>query len=306
MKSDRFYLNGQLIDSADCLLPISDRSFLFGEGLFETILVKDGRAHFVDDHIDRLAESCQFFEYHFEPDKLKEGVAGVVTENNLKEGRVRITVSATDQSSPSQPMARKTSILINFVRGAPYSTSQYREGLKALIARTTIRNEQSPLSSHKSTSYGDSLMASREAKRGDVDVAILLNSKGSISEAHIANIFLATEREIVTPPLVDGPLPGVIRAKVISLCQRHNIPIKEISLEPKDLTRYRFAFLTNSLMGIMPLSSMLLANTETVRFNLFNSTDIVGRLQQLLSKASLISDSEYVSTKSTARAARGI
>jgi len=282
MKSDRFYFNGELVNSTDCLLPISDRSFLFGEGLFETILVKDGRAHFLDDHIDRLAKSCQFFEYHFEPGKVKEGVTGVVTENNLAEGRIRITLSATDQTNPSQPAARKTSTLINFVRGAPYSASQYSEGLKALIARTTVRNEQSPLSSHKSTSYGDSLLASREANRGDVDVAILLNSKGSISEAHLANIFLATEKEIVTPPLTDGPLPGIIRAKVVSLCQRNNIPIKEISLVPKDLARFRFAFLTNSLMGIMPLSTLELANTETVSFDLFNSTDIVGKLQQLL------------------------
>jgi len=116
------------------------------------------------------------------------------------------------------------------------------EPVKAITATVTCRNEQSPLSSIKSTNYLDAILARREAAQAGADDAILLNTKGYVSEASAANVFCRFGDELVTPPLDDGALPGVMRQ-----CVLDREPCVERSLWASELLKADEIFLTSSL-----------------------------------------------------------
>jgi branched-chain amino acid aminotransferase len=119
--------------------------------------------------------------------------------------------------------------------------------VKAIIAMTTRRNEHAVTSRIKSLSYLDNVIARREAAEYDADDALLMNTQGRLAESTIANIFLMINGALVTPPVSDGALPGVMRADLIARFRAEEHP-----LEVDDLSRAEEAFLTNAL-GIRPL-----------------------------------------------------
>jgi branched-chain amino acid aminotransferase len=116
-----------------------------------------------------------------------------------------------------------------------------------MIATVTRRNAQSPLSRIKVTSCADSILARIAATRLGFDDAILLNNAGFVAEATAANLFAVIDGTLVTPPVADGALPGVMRGAIID-----RMTVEERSLTPEDLAGASEVFLTTSL-GIRPL-----------------------------------------------------
>jgi branched-chain amino acid aminotransferase len=116
-----------------------------------------------------------------------------------------------------------------------------------MVATVTRRNALSPLSRVKVTSCADNILARIEATRLGFDDAILLNGAGRVAEATAANLFAVIDGALVTPPVGDGALPGVMRGTIID-----KMPVEERSLTPEDLAGASEMFLTTSL-GIRPL-----------------------------------------------------
>jgi len=252
--TDYTFLNGTLTSSSSAQISVTDRSYLFGDGLFETILVQNGKPCYLNEHLNRLRLSTAFFAYDLpSAEELAGAMQAVIDANALESGSMRLTVSPRE----SQGLLAKTNsplnILITIRRGRPYREELYEHGFTVIIAQTTRRNEHSPLSRHKTTNFADSILAKREAKLCGSDEAILLNAAGRLTEAAVANLFLVINGAVLTPPVADGVLPGIIREKVLGLCSDLNIPAREQTLTPKDLEEAEEAFLTNSLLGVMPV-----------------------------------------------------
>ncbi|MBT9140297.1 MAG: Branched-chain-amino-acid aminotransferase [Dehalococcoidia bacterium] len=252
--NDYYYLNGTLMLSGSCQISVTDRSYLFGDGLFETILVQNSKPLYLSQHLNRLQHSSVFFAYNLPSgEELVEAMQLVIEANALENGSIRLTVSPRE----SQRLLAKTNstlnLLITLRHGRPYSEELYEQGFTAIIAQTTRRNEHSPLSRHKTTNFADSIIAKQEALQSGSNEAILLNTAGRLTEATVANLFLIINGEVLTPPIADGILPGVIRQKVLELCQDLNITAREQTMTPKDLEQAEEVFITNSLMGVMPI-----------------------------------------------------
>ncbi len=273
---DYFYLNGELVLSQSCSLLTSDRSYLLGDGLFETILVKNSKPIYHVEHLERLQASCIEFAYNpLSVEELSKAILSVIEANSLEEGSIRLTVSPRESDGLLAVPRSALNILITFRRGVPYAPALYERGFTAITAKSTRRNQHSPLSRHKTTSFLDNIVAKREARALNADEAILLNTAGNIAEGSVTNVFLVIHGEVLTPPIADGALPGIIRQKVLQSCNSQCIPYREASLAPIDLILADEVFLTNSLMGIMPLSKV-----EHYSFDL-NKAPIVSELAKI-------------------------
>lgn len=151
---------------------------------------------------------------------------------------------------------------INFTsRANPYASMADRPGY--VITLSSIRrNETSPLVRHKTFNYGDSILAKRQARAEGIDEPIFCNMQGQLTEGAVSNLFFIKNGRPYTPPVEAGLLPGIIRSY---LCQCYDVIEKP--LYPEDVRTFDECFLTNSLMGLMPVRRF-----GTVAFPVFPET----------------------------------
>ena len=158
--------------------------------------------------------------------------------------RVTLSGGAPEADLPSQLLLHK--------RVIPYTPNQYDIGIR-LHVLPSLRNEHSPLTSIKSTNYLENILAKEEAKRKGADEGLWLNTKGYISEGTMSNLFFIKDETLYTPSLSSGCLPGTRRQIVLDIAHSLEIPTDEGLYPLSDLLLSDAIFMTNALMGIMPV-----------------------------------------------------
>ncbi|WP_341989818.1 aminotransferase class IV [Azorhizobium sp. AG788] len=233
----RVWLNGALLDADDARIAPGDRGFTLGDGLFETLAVRAGTISRLPAHLARLAAGAQVLGLPLPAFDLPQIAAALLQANGWSDAVLRLTVTRgvgprgvlpPDQPSPTV-----------LVTAAPMAAPG---GPARLVTATvTRRNEHSPLSRIKSLNYLDNILARQEAHTLGADDALLLNTQGRLAESTIANVFLVLDGTLVTPPLGEGALPGVMRAEVLA----HGAVERPVSVA--DLQAASEIFLTSSL-----------------------------------------------------------
>ncbi|MEQ8508100.1 MAG: aminotransferase class IV [Rhodospirillaceae bacterium] len=238
-------LNGTLQNADSARIDPADRGFTLGDGVFETIRVRGGKPNRIEAHLARLREGAGTLGITMPtPDVgIVKRLAGVLEANDLSDAVVRLTLS--QGPGPRGLLPPDPGFPTLMISAAPLPPPG--GPVTAIIALTTRRNEHSPLSRIKSLSYLDSVIARREAESYGADDALLMNSEGRLAESTISNLFLMINGAILTPPVSEGALPGVMRADILARFRGEEQP-----LTPDDLSRAEEAFLTNAL-GIRPL-----------------------------------------------------
>lgn len=216
----------------------ADEGYFFGIGAFETIAVENGKAVLLDKHYERLWRALQFLHLAYSPEEIKEQAEAALAKPEMKSGRkvLKITVSGKN-------------IVVN-TRDNTYSLEDYERGFRTAYSAVR-RNETSPFTYHKTLNYGDCLFEKRRAKEEGIDEPLFLNGKGEICEGATANIFFVKGGEIITPPVSCGMLPGIMRDYMIE-----RYPVREEIILPSDIEGCGEMFLTNSLLGVMPVRSL--------------------------------------------------
>jgi branched-chain amino acid aminotransferase len=232
----KVYLNGTLVDQDNACLNPMDRGFLLGDGLFETIRVEDGAPARLERHLRRLSYGCDVLRMDF-PQWLTPAIDETISANKVTNGVLRLTV--TRGPGPRGVLPPKDATQTVIISATP-SEIRTTDPMKAKIAKTTRRNEFSPLAQCKSLNYLDNVIARQEADDQGADEALLLNTAGNLAEATAANLFVVIDGMLLTPPVTDGALPGVMREEILTDAEQR-------TLRPDDLARASEAFLTNSL-----------------------------------------------------------
>ncbi len=231
------WFNDRLVDESQgsALLPISDRSFLRGEGLFETLLTLAGKAVALDRHIARIHSGAAILGIAVPThDAIAIAVTSVLqSTREIALGRMRITISGSGSF---------------LVTHHPYK--EWSEPAK-LVTYPHPLNAKSPLQRVKSTSYGEYLMAYRYAQERNADDALLFNTSDQVMEASTANIIALIGGKWVTPPLSAGPLPGITR----ELLMEWGL-ISERELIFEELARCESIGLISSLRSIQPVAEI--------------------------------------------------
>lgn len=248
------WLNGDIVDERDARIDTRDRGFLLGDALFETLLARRGRIAFLDAHVVRLAAGASILGI---PMPVSTGHLAVACEmlleaNGLLDApRVALRITLSRGPGPRglvPPEDPVPTLLISAVESPPPPAAQ------SAIVATPRRNALSPVSRLKAVAYIDNVLAREEARARGADEALMLDTTGHLACASVANVFLWEGERLVTPAEECGILPGVTRAAVMELAERLGIELVEDMIMPQRLVHAHGIFLTNSLMGLMPLS----------------------------------------------------
>lgn len=250
------YLNGEYINGEEAMISASDRGFLYGDGLFETIRIYDGEIFLGDQHLVRLFRGASLLQIPLEKDVniYKPIFKDVIEMNQMNEGFLRLSVSrGTGKRGLLPQQCADPAIMVAPFFSIPYEEENYSKGFTAVTIKNTRRNPFSPLSKLKTLNYLDNILAKMEAEERNVQEGLLLNVFGNLAGGTVSNLFVVKNRTLYTPTLNCGILNGITRERVIQLALKKNIQVKEKPLNPNQLYEAQEAFLTNSLMEIMPL-----------------------------------------------------
>ena len=236
-------------------ISVLDRGFLYGDGLFETMRAYWGEVFRLENHLDRLSRSAKEIEipFSYTRKELKNIIKRILKINSLSEAYVRITLSRGVSEPGLISKCKSPATLVIMAREfKPPSPSEYRKGWRATIVETR-QNQASPVSRLKSLNFLNNILARKEAEAKGVNEGILLNTLGDVAEASTSNIFLVKRGIVITPREESGLLPGITRGVVLELATTLGLKAHKGKISLDDLMGAEEAFLTNSLIEIMPL-----------------------------------------------------
>ena len=251
------YVNGSLVQRDDATISALDPAVVHGRALIETFRSHEGRVFRLAQHFERLCSGAPILGLTI-PLTLRDleaAVADVLARNEALDARLRLTVSAG--AGPN--------VILTADPLTDYAPELYVRGMHATIA-DVLRNETSPLSRIKcAAGLLDGVLARERARKAGFDEAIMLNTGGSVAEATVSNVFVVRKGRLLTPTIECGALLGVTRAAVLDLARASGIEAAEMEVTLDGLRTCDEAFLTNSVMGVMPLTRLedaLIANGD--------------------------------------------
>ena len=254
---------GELLPAERAAVPVADRGFWLGDGLFESVLVWRGALPLLSRHLARLSAGLDVLG--FPPPRpaaeLAERCVAVVAANGVDSGWLRLAVSRGEGPRGfAPPAAAQPLLLIQAGTAGPTGThagthAGTHSGMHAGWAPWRV-DPAYPGCRLKSLSGLDKVLARREAARRGLDELLWCNTAGEVAEGAATNLFCLVDGVLHTPHPDCGLLPGVARGLVLELTAAAGMAVAESRLHPADLERATEAFLTNAVLGIVPLLSV--------------------------------------------------
>lgn len=269
--------NGKLTSKDSYYLNGLNRGFLYGDALFETLRVVDGKIIFWEEHYLRLMSSMRILRMEipmtFTMEFLEEEILKLFAQKDTnKTARIRITVFRND-GGYYKPQSNEVSYLIiaENLEDAFYILNEGSYEVELFKDFTVSKNM---LSNLKTTNRILNVVGSIYAKENGYDNCFLLNDTKSVVEALNGNIFLVKDNILKTPPLEDGCIRGIIRKQILDILNKiDGYECIEKSISPFELQQADELFITNSIQGIQPISKYRKKTYDTVM-----AKDILGKL----------------------------
>lgn len=247
------FLNGRFVAESEALVPVTDRGFLYGDGVFETLRVQRGEPVWWTRHMARLERGLSLLRIALpsRADDLRTQAVELIRRNNLPDCTLRLAISrGSGRRGYSIQGADSPTVVMTLHPFVPPPGS-------LRLATATLRvPARDPLALTKSANKLPHILARAEAEERGADDALLLNVTGDVAEASASNVFWIEGGTVYTPPLTDGALAGVTRDVVLEICRQHQVPAGEDSSPRSRLLQAEGVFLTNSTMGIVPVSEI--------------------------------------------------
>jgi branched-chain amino acid aminotransferase len=249
-------INSELVLAEQARIPVFDRGFLYGDGVFETLRVYNGRPFRSHAHWERLCRSASLIRLTipFTQDDFHERLERVISTNSLKEAVARVTVSRGVGSARFTLNYEQHPTTVFWARPfEAYPEKLYGDGAKIVIAKTRRINPDALNPAAKSANYLNSVLARAEAEDASALEAVMLNAHGFLTEGSVTNLFLVRRDALLTPSLECGVLPGITRATVLELAPRVGLAARENKLRADDMLQSDEVFITNSTLEVLPV-----------------------------------------------------
>lgn len=258
-ESTHVIYNGETLEKGAAGIPLTNRAFRFGDGLFESIRIINGSPCFMDNHLNRIKQGVTAMKMEMTADydweKLERDLLRLIERNGVTSGgRARITIS---RSSEGYYRPKDDDGIDYLIEVYPHPDERFilnEKGVQIDSYHDMVK-QINVLSRYKLLNCQLYIMASIHAKQKGIDNSLILNERDNIIEANDSNIFLVSNRVLYTPPLEDGCVGGTMRMEVINTALRHDIKVYETSLLPQNLLVADELFLTNAISGIRWVSS---------------------------------------------------
>ena len=252
------YLNGKFVPEEQATVSVFDHGFLYGDGVFEGIRAYDGRVFRLEDHVKRLFDSAQaiMLNIPLTEDEMCQAILETLRKNNLRDAYIRPIVSRGygDLGLDPNKCPKPSVIIIAVEWGAMYG-DLYEVGLTAVSVSVRRNSPDSLPPNIKSLNYLNNILAKIEANIKGGNEAIILDSRGLVSEGSGDNIFVIKDGQISTPHTINN-LKGITRAAVMDLAETRGNPIQEKELGLFDLYTADEVFVTGTAAEVAPVTKV--------------------------------------------------
>ena len=262
--------NGTLLSQTDSKLTVNNRGYKYGDALFETLKVVNGKIFFWEDHYFRLMSSMRILRMdipmNFTMEFLESEILKTLEANDLlnASARVRLNVDRGEggKYAPSKEALVHFNISVEPHNDPFYSIDSDNSYIVDLYKDYFVA--PGLLSGLKSNNKAIQVIGSIYAKENDFDNCLVLNTNKSVIEALNGNLFVVKGDTIKTPPLEDGCLKGVMRKQILELLAKDvNVIVEEASISPFELQKADELFVTNVIKGIVPITKYRKKNYES-------------------------------------------
>jgi len=251
-------LDGEFLDADSQYLNASNRSFRYGDGLFESIRIVEGKIFNLENHFKRITSGLKILKIQMPLsltlERLEELILELVKHNEIEGGacaRLVVYRGGNGNFMPSS-MSGKYLIEVNKIDDNFFRLNE--RGLSVDIY-DDMKKQLNPLSPYKTCNSLLYIVASVMARENGLDDVLLLNETHNIIEATSSNVFIVTNGVLYTPTIEDGCVGGTFRMHLINLAIENNIKVYECALTPQNLLAAEEIFFTNSIKGIQWVGS---------------------------------------------------
>lgn len=266
------WLNGSFVDETEAGVSVRDTGLLHGIGVFTTMRAKAGEIVRIDRHLQRIRESCETL---FIPLLPKDGViadaaAELLQRNQLADARMRLTVTrGVTQPDPLHGVRVDPTTLLTATQYEPYPAELFEKGMTVAVIDEYKLNPYDVQAGHKTVNYMSRLNSLNHAVKQGAGEALWFNVHNYLQSGCVANVFLVKGGTLLTPPTntdlhdevvraitpyaKSNVLPGITRGAVIERAKGAGIEVVTRGLTITDLLEADEVFLTNSIMGVMPV-----------------------------------------------------
>jgi aminodeoxychorismate lyase len=258
------FLNGKFVPEDQAVVSVFDRSFLYGDGLFETVRIFNSRPFRWQQHMDRLEHGAEFIKVRlpFATSQLRDFAERLISLNQMPDGLLRLTLSRGVGPRGYSPKGAQSPTLVMSAHPSSSGASAACPELAddplrwRMVASPFRLPANEPLAQFKTANKLPQILARSQAEEAQADEALLLNTDGWVVEGSCSNLFWIAHGQVVTPPLADGILAGVTRAVVCELCATLGLTLCERNIRPDQLKLSDGVFLTLSSLGIVEAQSL--------------------------------------------------
>lgn len=250
-------VNGVLMPAEGPCLPLNNRAYHFGDGLFESIRVVDGKACFLDAHWARLSTGAEILHIGLPQGMDRKGFGQrmdeLVEACGVRSARCRFTLY---RAGGGQYMPESNDGLYT-IELWPMDERSYTLNMQGLVVDIwpAMRKPINDLARLKTLNGEFYIMAALWSKERHLDDCLLQNERGNIIESSCGNLFIVSNGVLYTPSLADGCMGGVMRAQVINIALGNGIKVYECALNPQNLLAADELFFTNAVRGIQWVSA---------------------------------------------------
>ncbi|SHG19801.1 aminotransferase class IV [Pedobacter caeni] len=253
MQQEYILHNDEFVAANHPVIGVQNRAFRYGDGLFESMRMDNGKLKFAEQHADRLRagmkalkmDGSNLMDEYF----LKQKTAELCKKNKLKDHiRFRLSVYREGEGLYT-PDSNKSGYVLE---AAPLAHPTYELNKKGLIVDVydELTKPVNKLSNYKTTNSLLYVMAGLYKKQHNLDEAFILNQHGFLCESISSNVFVVYDKQIYTPALSEGCIAGVMRSVVMNMAKSNNIPLIEAQINPEVLKEAEEVFITNATGGI--------------------------------------------------------
>ncbi|MEM6562221.1 MAG: aminotransferase class IV [Planctomycetota bacterium] len=268
------WLNGDFLPDADGAVSIHDGGLLHAIGVFTTMRARGGRVERLPEHLQRVRRDAGALgvPIAFDDEALAAAAGELLARNNLTDARLRLTLTRGVAETGPTTGASKPTAFLTATEFAPYPDDFYDRGMTVKLVDDQKLNPYDVQAGHKTLNYASRFAALRHAARAGCGEALLFNVHNFLSSACVANVFVVKDDTLLTAPTnadlhddavkekcpypKSAVLPGITRQAVLQLADDAGIQTFRAGIDVNFLLDADEVFLTNSVMGVMPVTKL--------------------------------------------------
>jgi 4-amino-4-deoxychorismate lyase len=269
-------MNTWLINGSEAgIIAPDDRGLAYGDGLFETIAVRDGSYRFFDAHLERLAAGCARLLLPYPGDaQLRDDLQQL---GDCRDGTLKIMLTrGPGPRGYGLPAAGATRVT-RVIGLLPGDVSPAISGPVRVRYCTTMLGRNPALAGIKTLNRLEQILARAEWDDPGIREGLMLTDRGDVVCGTMTNLFVVQNGQLVTPEITECGVLGVMRAQVIRLAVASNIQVKETRVSKTDIAVAEDLFLTNSHLGMLPV--------DELDGQMYARSEVTQRLMQALAAA---------------------